>query len=130
MPASEFRPGFRLSITDLFGLLLGATAAGYLWSRAWWLAMIIALVISHFFLFCNIVRMSRPLELIWAATFLLLAWLTVGIGYLTWPAFIALTLCVTAALVFVQMRKPSYHGLGWHRLNPNLRTWWETHGQK
>jgi hypothetical protein len=31
-------------------------------------------------------------------------------------------------LVIFEMRKPSYHGVFWRRVNPNLRQWWEARG--
>ena len=29
-------------------------------------------------------------------------------------------------VVLVEVRKPSYHGLGWQWINPALPTWWES----
>jgi len=29
-------------------------------------------------------------------------------------------------VVVVQMRKPSYHGLGWQWINPELPNWWKS----
>jgi hypothetical protein len=28
-------------------------------------------------------------------------------------------------VVIVEMRKPSYHGVGWQRINPGLPAWWD-----
>jgi len=35
---------------------------------------------------------------------------------------------VTVAVVVVEMCKPSYHGVGWQRINPRLREWWAENG--
>jgi hypothetical protein len=33
---------------------------------------------------------------------------------------------VTGIVVVVEMRKPSYHGVGWKWINPGLPAWWES----
>jgi hypothetical protein len=30
-----------------------------------------------------------------------------------------------SAVVVLQMRKSSYHGIAWQRINPGLRAWWD-----
>jgi hypothetical protein len=90
----------------------------------WW-GFIIAFVVAHFFLFCNVVRMARPLELTCAAAFLALASATLLTEAPGWPITTGLSLAVTLVVVVLQMRNPSYHGLGWQRINPELRAWWE-----
>jgi len=42
-----------------------------------------------------------------------------------WPITTSVSLVVTLVVVVLQMRKPSYHGLGWQRINPGLRSWWD-----
>jgi len=32
----------------------------------------------------------------------------------------------TIICVAVEMRKPSYHGVGWKWINPKLPEWWKT----
>ncbi|MCX6976643.1 MAG: hypothetical protein NTX04_01620, partial [Verrucomicrobia bacterium] len=81
--------------------------------------------VGHFFLFCNVFRISRSLELIWAAGFLILTRFTVTTGQPTWTTTAMLSLALTAVLVCIELRKPSYHGVGWSRFNPNLRQWWD-----
>ena len=91
---NEFKPGFRLSITD-------------------------------FFLFCNVVRVSRVLELIWASSFtvLCIAALHLEVAPL-WAVFVV-SLLLTTVLVGLELRKPSYHGVAWRKLNPELESWFE-----
>jgi hypothetical protein len=90
----------------------------------WW-GFLVAFVVAHFFLFCNVVRMARPYELAWAAVFLPLASSTMLAGAPGWPVTTAASLAVTVAVVVLQMRRPSYHGVAWQRVNPGLPTWWE-----
>jgi hypothetical protein len=122
-----FAPGFRLSVRDVVVLVLGAAAAAYLFTLEPWWGLTVAFVVGHFFLFCNVVRMARPLELIWAAVFLPLASATQLTGEPGWPATAGVSLVVTLVVVALQVRKPSYHGIGWQRINPGLRAWWEAH---
>lgn len=87
-----------------------------------------AFVLAHFFLFCNVFRLARPLELVWAAVFVALAAGTLAIDIPGWPATAAISLCVTVVVIPLEMRKLSYHGVGWERINPGLRSWWESRG--
>jgi hypothetical protein len=124
MLARQFTPGFRLSRLDVIVLLLGFPAVALIASQLPWLGAAIAFTLGHFFLFCNIVRMDRPLELVWAAAFTLLAVATILTTQPGWPATFALALLLTVVLVAIQLRKPSYHGVLWQRINPNLPQWW------
>ena len=58
---------------DVVVIVIGAVAAFALATLVPWWGLMVAFVVAHFFLFCNVVRMARPLELVWAATFLALA---------------------------------------------------------
>jgi hypothetical protein len=120
-----FAPGFRLSSLDVIILVVGAVAAFALAMVIWWGGFVVAFVLGHFFLFCNVVRMARPLELAWAGVFVVLAAATVAFDAPGWPATASVSFVVTVVLVAVQMRKPSYHGLGWQSINPCLPAWWE-----
>jgi hypothetical protein len=123
----EFAPGFRLSVRDVVVLVLGAAAAAYLFTLEPWWGFIVAFVVGHFFLFCNVVRMARPLELTWAAVFLALASATLLAEAPGWPVTAGASLVATLVVVGLQVRKPSYHGVGWRRINPGLRAWWDAH---
>jgi hypothetical protein len=123
--ANAFAPGFRLSVLDACVLAAGAATAVALATVVAWWGFAVAFVVAHFFLFCNVVRMARPLELAWAGLFLALAGATIALEVPGWPATIAASLAMTAAVVAIQLRKPSYHGLGWQRINPGLRAWFE-----
>lgn len=69
MTETSFRPGFRISATDIAFILIGAVAAAYAVQVEWWMGAAIAFVIGHFFLFCNVLRAARPLELAWSGVF-------------------------------------------------------------
>lgn len=122
---NEFSPGFRFSVRDALVLVIGAVAASALATVVAWWGFVVAFVVAHFFLFCNVVRMARPLELAWAVVFVALAAATLVLDAPGWPMTTSISLVATAVVVALQMRKPSYHGVGWQRINPGLRAWWD-----
>ena len=126
MPSPLFSPGFRLSVLDGVVIAVGFSAAAALATVSGWWGFVVAYVVAHFFLFCNVVRMARPLELAWTAVFLSLAASTLVLDAPGWPATVSVSLAVTVVVVALQLRKPSYHGLGWQRINPRLPAWWES----
>lgn len=91
----------------------------------WWWGFLPAFVLAHFFLFCNVVRMARPLELVWAGVFVVLAGATIAFEIPSWLVTAMVSLLVTVVVVVVEIRKPSYHGVGWKFVNPGLPAWWE-----
>jgi hypothetical protein len=126
MTERKFQPGFRLSALDVVVLLVGGAASAYVASFNSWLAVAIAFVVLHFFLFCNVLRMSRPLELIWAGIFAGLAVAAISFNLLSWQAVFAISSLVTVVVATVETRRPSYHGIGWRKLNPRLPEWWQS----
>jgi hypothetical protein len=89
----------------------------------------VLLVVGHFFLFCNVFRVSRALELAWSGVFTVLAAATLASGYPGWYFTAAISLAMTVAVVALEMRKPSYHGIFWQRVNPRLPEWWNEKNQ-
>lgn len=124
MPSDPtFAPGVRFSRTDAAALLLFAGAAAGLTAVEPWLGVAAGFVAGNYFLFCNVVRASRGPELLWAGLFVTLAGLATD-GSVGWPAALAVASAGTAAVVGAEVRRPSYHGAGWRRLNPTLPDWW------
>ena len=127
MPRREFKPGFRFSLLDLAILLLGGIGAVLAWNQIWWAGFVIAYVVLHFFLFCNVFRISRLPELAWAAAFVLLAGGTIVNNIPGWVATVIASLVMTVTVILREMNQPWYHGIGWQRWNPDLPRWWESH---
>lgn len=125
MPAQTFNPGFRISTLDVVVLFLGASFAANIGAVQPWIGVAIVFAVAHFFVFCNVVRMARPLELTWAAMFVALATITVILDTWSWPVTLSLSLVLSTALVTMELRKPSYHGAFWRQINPGLPQWWE-----
>lgn len=73
-------PRIRVSATDWLVLAVTAGVTAVLWRAGgplWWL---LAVVVAHFFLFCNVFLVPRRLELLWAGSFVLnvTAWMLAG----------------------------------------------------
>lgn len=124
MNESKFQPGFRISKFDGIIIFAGIIGALALWTLAWWSGFLIAFVIAHFFLFCNVFRVARLLELAWSGIFIVLMYYTVAVDVLLWPVSIGCSVLATLAVITIEIRKPSYHGILWRRINPGLLEWW------
>jgi hypothetical protein len=125
MSVPSFAPGWRFSILDGIVLVAGTIAAIGFGSAVWWIGFVIGFTIAHFFLFCNVIRMSRFLELVWSATFVAVCSSTIILEIPSWLLTAVCSLCVTLVVVVLEIRKASYHGVGWRIINPGLPKWWE-----
>jgi tetratricopeptide (TPR) repeat protein len=123
-----FSPGFLLSKVDIRVLLAGTLGSVLVARLDPPLGAAVAFTVAHFFLFCNVLRMARSLELIWAALFVLLAGSSILQNLPLWSHTFAAMLVITFILAVFQFRKPSYHGVFWQRINPQLPHWWASKG--
>jgi len=110
----------------ILGALLSAALASL--DRSWGLVTLIPL--ATFFIFCNVFRVSRLPELIWAAIFLALAASTLLAGFPGWFVTVSVACGVCAVIVVAEFRRPSYHGVFWQRINPRLPEWWQENGPR
>ena len=123
MPA-QFNPGFRISLLDACVLILGAVGSLIVGSFHLPVGVAIAFIVGHFFLFCNIIRMQRKLELVWAAFFCALV-LAAGVwALLSWALVFMASACLTIVFTILTIRHPLYHGVAWSKLNPQLPDRW------
>ena len=106
------KPGFRCSLTDLSVLALASLGTIWLWPQSTLIAALIPFAVGHFFLFCNVFRIPRPKELVWAGV-ALPVYLT---GALVWPevwwAAFAAQAPLTIGLIAHEITLPRYHGIG------------------
>jgi hypothetical protein len=113
--------GFRFSAVDAIALIiLGAAVFGLYRrdSKLWWL---VAIVAAHFFLFCNIFRVVRRRELIWAVCFVLNVGLWLLLGRLECFNVLACQLPVSVGVIAWELKATRYHGILADRLNPALQ---------
>lgn len=111
-------PGFRFSWTDAVVLVVGAVLITWLARLSGELALLAGFVIGHFFLFCNVFRIGRQPELVWAGAFVALAGLSLGLECLDLRVALGLALALSTGLILREMRLPRYHGVFWKRVNP------------
>jgi len=126
MDTPTFSPGFYFSVTDVVVLVAGILGSLLLGSIVWWYGAIIGFVILHFFLFCNVFRISRSSELIWAAGFIVLAGSTIVTEMPGWIATGIGGIALSSLLVWRETRRSDYHGICWQVWNPDLPEWWES----
>lgn len=125
MSYRPFNPGFRLSVLDAVVLILGSIGSFLVAQVELMFGVAIAFTIMNFFLFCNVFRIPRHLELTWAAIYLLLIGSAMTMQQPGWLISFVLSVAVTLMVVVFQMRQPSYHGIGWKQINPQLPEWWQ-----
>lgn len=122
---TAFDPGFRVSKLDAGFLLLVLGVSLVLARFLEDLAIAAVFAALHFFLFCNVLRARRSLELLWAAAFVGLWSASYLLGVPSWPQTYSVALAITAIVTVVQLLLPSYHGALWTVFNPQLPQWWE-----
>jgi hypothetical protein len=120
----KFKPGFRISKFDLLFLLFGLIISIIVASIEIKYAIIIFIPFAAFFLFCNVFRVRRIPELIWALFFILNTSIC-GIYEISLIISFIPNVLLLIILIFNEFFHPSYHGLWWERINPNLKIYWE-----
>jgi len=112
--------GFRLSLLDLLVLAVAAPATWLLWPVVGPIAGCVPLAVGHFFLFCNVFRITRWKELLWAAVCLVNVAAWAAADALSWPGILAVQTPLTVLLLWSETRTARYHGAWARRLNPRL----------
>lgn len=115
---SRSPPGFRFSKTDGFVIALVTAATIALWPIFAEFAFLPAVVLVHFFLFCNVFRVPRRFELFWAVCFVLNVAGWVFANRFSWLAVLLTQLPITLAVIGLTLRLPSFHGVGYQWINP------------
>ena len=110
---------------DVVILIVGLLGAWYLTTIDLSLSLMVIFVVGHFFLFCNVIRMARIPELIWAASFLMLCVGSIQFKLLSLYMVFLVSMMITLVLTAYELKKASYHGVFWQTLNPNLKQWFE-----
>lgn len=85
----------------------------------------LAIVLGHFFLFCNVFRIGSRKELLWAAVFVINVPLWLNEGAIHWPGVLLVQTPMTLAVILWAMRGPNYHGVLARRLNAQLERYLE-----
>ena len=104
-----------MSATDALVLLLAGIAVWLLWAPMRDLAVGVAVAVFHFFLFCNVFRVRRRLELIWAGLLVVNVVTFRWSGEFTWLRARAVQTVVTLIVLALTIRSPDYRGIGARR---------------
>ncbi len=88
----------------------------------WWILVIVA---AHFFLFCNVFRVRRRWEVVWAVVFIVNCVVWLWFGCLDWLRVLSIQLPVTAYLIVAEVRGDRYHGVFARWANPRLNDYIE-----
>ena len=117
--AARRPPGFRFSAADAAVLAAGAAATWLTWGVLGQMALLLPVVLLHFFLVCNVFRTRRSYELIWAMMFIVnvAAWQLADA--MSWKSVLAVQLPVTLLVIAAEIRSRRYHGVGWRWINPS-----------
>jgi len=108
------RPGFRFSWRDAAVIVLCSLATAWLWTRIGNLSLLLLVVLTHFFLFCNVFRVRTRYELIWGVSFVLNVAAWQMMGQFGWWKLLGIQIPITFLVLGAELRSPSYHGIG-HR---------------
>jgi hypothetical protein len=103
--------GFRFSAADAAALAVAAAATWLLHPHLGFVAWILPFALGHFFLFCNVFRIRRSYELIWAAGFVLNFGAWALSGSFDWLGVLAVQTPLTVFVIVLEIRSPRYHGI-------------------
>ncbi len=104
--------GFRLSVTDGVVILLCAAGTWLLWRWLDVAALILPVVMAHFFLFCNVFRVGRRPELTWAAILVANAVVWLWLDAFSILRVVLAQTPVTVAVIFSAVLGKEYRGIG------------------
>ena len=120
-----FKPGFRLSIIDTSFILVAVIGSVFFYQQEqFFISTMLFVPTLQFFLFCNIFRIRRLAELAWAG-FYLITFYTAYTFHFTPLIPTTITLILGIIIIGIEIYHPSYHGIFWQRINPNLPQWFK-----
>jgi hypothetical protein len=99
--------GFRFSLVDGLVIAICAVATYVAWPAIGSLSLLFPYVLGHFFLFCNVFRIRRQPELIWAGSFVLNFGIWVALGKFGITAPFLAQIPVTVLLIVMECRRPT-----------------------
>ncbi len=112
---SAQQPGLRFWWSDAVVMVLCALATWLLWPPLGGFSLVLPVTLAHFFLFCNVFRIRRTYELVWAVIYLVNILYWVFLREFSWLGVLALQTPVTLAFIAFEVGSPRYHGVFWER---------------
>ena len=120
----EFKPGFRLSIMEfMFFVIMAAATWALMGVNGYcaWMAMFSAVMFFHF---CNIFRIRRLPELVWATCYVVAGIVGYMMELSVWVVIGGLY-ALGLGIIAHEFKRPDYHGILWRSINPKLPEWFE-----
>ena len=108
------RPGFRFSWGDGLALAICGLLCWLTWPWLGRFALVFPITLGHFFLFCNVFRVRRSYELIWAGLYLLNVACWMLLWEFRWLGVLACQTPLTLVLIVLEVRSSRYHGIWAH----------------
>ena len=99
---------------------MASLATWLAWPYVGRLSLLLPIVLVHFFLFCNVFRVRRKLELLWAVLFVVNVAVWTAVGDLDCWWVLAIQLPVTVAVIMTEIRSEQYHGVFCRRAGEEL----------
>ena len=112
--------GLRFSVLDGCVLVAAVVLTIATWSFTFGLSALIMFVVLHFFLFCNVFRIRRKPELIWATIFVVNCLIWISTGNVSMLGITISQAVITMLILFREVRLPYYHGIYAQTINPRL----------
>jgi len=122
-----------MSGLDALVMVVAVAATGLTLPWLGVMAWLFVIVAGHFFLFCNVFRIQRVLELVWAGLFVLNVSGWYVMDAFEWWRVLAAQTPATIALVSMSFSKNDYHGVFWRyaphprQVDPTRKHQQETH---
>ncbi|MCE5279459.1 MAG: hypothetical protein ABFD92_02420 [Planctomycetaceae bacterium] len=113
--------GFRFSLQDAVAVAAAVPLTWVLWSALGPVGLFLPVVLGHFFLFCNVFRVGRRFEIIWAMLFMVNACALLWFESLVWWRAIVLQMPATLTILAVTIARRNYRGIGWTRIHRAAR---------
>lgn len=110
--------GIRFSWMDTGVLAATAVLAMATWHLPTNPSILLLTVVGHFLLFCNVVRLRRSFELVWALAYVAATFGAIALGVVDWTLPLLAVTPITIMLVVIEVRSMRYHGIGWRKINP------------
>lgn len=105
------RRGFRFSAVDLLAIAVCIISTWVAWPYLGEIALLFPITLGHFFLFCNVFRIHRMFELLWAGVFVVNVSYWALVGQFDWLNVLVIQTPLTATLIISECLNPRYHGI-------------------
>ncbi len=113
--------GIRFSIPDGIVIVICVIVTWTLYPIIGKESLLFPYVLGHFFLFCNIFRISRKPELIWSGLFVVNFLMICIVAEKSSATAMTVQLPITLVIIGNEIRKPYYHGIACKIINKKHR---------